>query len=522
MIRHPLRIDRVGLPGGMGFIGMTPFPEKRDLEKDIEAMAEQGADGVLSVLERGEMEEPGVAGLGEKIAARGLRWWHLPVLDGGVLRPSRRASWDAMRRRIAAFVLGGKNLVIHGGGGPTPPDAFAAALLMDLGQAGVEEAAAMVTGARTHPTGTGGQEAFLRSYTSLFPPLLGAEGFDDDRVAACLLGGAMGDAFGFPVEFLDLPRILEAHGAHGVTELVMGSSGVAPVSDDTQMTLFTFEALLSALAAGARPQRSELRTEFYLSYLDWYRTQRGGGPVEGRKSHLLTRREMHGARAPGSTCLSALASGRCGTIEAPLNDSKGCGGVMRAAPVGLAKIFSPEEAFAAAADAAAVTHGHPSGYFSAAAMAMMIRLVLDGEPIDGAARAAAGRLRPEKGGGETADALEAALRLAREPRLAVGETIARLGEGWVGEEALAMGVFAALRGRDFRDALRLSASHGGDSDSTAALTGQLLGARDGLEAVPAGWIEKIDVSGLILDMAPRLDRLNVLLSSLPASAGQGI
>jgi len=509
-----VRIDRIGLPGGMGFIGMTPCPGNRDLEKDVEALAALGADGVLSVLEQEEPEAPGVPRLGERIAARGLRWWHLPVADGGVFRPARRASWDAMRRRIAAFILGGKNLVIHGGGGPTPPDAFAAALLMDLGLAGVEEAAAMVEGSRPLASGTGGQEAFLRSYASLFPPLLGAGGFNDDRVAACLLGGAMGDAFGFPVEFLDLPRILEAHGAHGVTELVMGGSGVAPVSDDTQMTLFTLEALLSALAAGGRPGRNELRTELYLSCLDWYRTQRGGGPVEGGKSYLLTRRDMHGARAPGSTCLSALASGRCGTIEAPLNDSKGCGGVMRVAPVGLVKIFSPEEAFAAAADAAAVTHGHPSGYLSAAAMAMMVRLVLDGESIEGAAQAAAQRLRPEKGGGETADALEAALLLAREPRTVTGETIARLGEGWVGEEALAMGVFAALQGRDFRDALRLSASHGGDSDSTAALTGQLLGAQGGLAAVPAGWIEKIDVSGLILEMAPRLDRLNVLLAGI--------
>jgi ADP-ribosyl-[dinitrogen reductase] hydrolase len=498
----------------MGFIGMTPCPGKQDLEKDIETLAEQGADGVLSVMERGEMEELGVPLLGERIAARGLRWWHLPVPDGGVLARSRHRSWDAMRRRIAAFLLGGKNLVVQCRGGLGRTGTFAAALLVDLRLAGAEEAAARVRGARPHAIETRGQEEFLRTYTSLFPPLLRADGFDDDRVAACLLGGAMGDALGFPVEFLDLPRILEAHGAGGVTELVMGRSGVAPVSDDTQMTLFTLEALLSGLAAGGRPGRNELRAGFHLSYLDWYRTQRGGGPAEGTKSFLLARREMQGARAPGSTCLSALASGRCGTIEAPLNDSKGCGGVMRAAPVGLAKIFSPEEAFAAAADAAAVTHGHPSGYFSAAAMAMMVRLVLDGESIDGAARAAVGRLRPEKGGGETADALEAALRLAREPRTVTGETIARLGEGWVGEEALAMGVFAALRGRDFRDALRLSASHGGDSDSTAALTGQLLGARDGLAAVPAGWIEKTDVSGLILEMAPRLDRLNVLMAGI--------
>jgi len=57
-------------------------------------------------------------------------------------------------------------------------------------------------------------------------------------------------------------------------------------------------------------------------------------------------------------------------------NSKGCGGVMRVAPVGLvSKGFQPEQTFQLAAEAAACTHGHPSGYLSAGAMAGMVRFL---------------------------------------------------------------------------------------------------------------------------------------------------
>lgn len=54
-------------------------------------------------------------------------------------------------------------------------------------------------------------------------------------------------------------------------------------------------------------------------------------------------KELFAQRAPGNTCISALESGAMGTIEEPINDSKGCGGVMRAAPVGM--LYDYEEAF---------------------------------------------------------------------------------------------------------------------------------------------------------------------------------
>lgn len=64
------------------------------------------------------------------------------------------------------------------------------------------------------------------------------------------MGGAVGDALGFEVEFMSLTTIRQRFGEGGITDYVLDSDGVAEFSDDTQMSLFTAEGLLTAIAAG--------------------------------------------------------------------------------------------------------------------------------------------------------------------------------------------------------------------------------------------------------------------------------
>src|ERR1700674_3274576 len=102
---------------------------------------------------------------------------------------------------------------------------------------------------------------------------------------------------------------------------------------------------------------------------------------------LLEPRNLLSRRAPGTTCLSALHSSR-GKVTRATNDSKGCGGVMRIAPVGMyfAHALSRErhpdrllsDIFRTGNDLAAITHGHPSGCLSAGALAVMVSMVLVG------------------------------------------------------------------------------------------------------------------------------------------------
>ena len=72
-----------------------------------------------------------------------------------------------------------------------------------------------------------------------------------DRIRGCLIGGAAGDALGYAVEFATLDYILERFGKNGITGYVRDpGGGLALISDDTQMTMFTAEGVLRARASG--------------------------------------------------------------------------------------------------------------------------------------------------------------------------------------------------------------------------------------------------------------------------------
>lgn len=137
-----------------------------------------------------------------------------------------------------------------------------------------------------------------------------------------------------------------------------------------------------------------------------------------------------------------------------------------------------------AASAAALTHGHPSGFWSAAALAAAVRVLVAGEDTNAALRVIGETLGSDPGAGETLLAVANAVAAPRAPGDWSAVAQGRFGEGWVGEEALAIALFGFLASDDFRTVVRLTANHDGDSDSTASIAGQLFGARHGLAALP--------------------------------------
>ena len=66
----------------------------------------------------------------------------------------------------------------------------------------------------------------------------------------CLVGGAIGDALGWPVEFMSLEEIKSKYGKNGINNIIIGRRGRAEITDDTQMTLFTAEGLLRGETRG--------------------------------------------------------------------------------------------------------------------------------------------------------------------------------------------------------------------------------------------------------------------------------
>ena len=173
---------------------------------------------------------------------------------------------------------------------------------------------------------------------------------------------------------------------------------------------------------------------------------------------------------------------------------------MRVAPVGLVAARPAGLGIASAA----LTHGHPSGYLAAGATADIIARLRAGQALRPAAEAATLTVTAWKGHEETVAALGQALALADREPVPTPEAVAALGQGWVAEEALAIAVYCALTGGTLEGAVRAAVNHSGDSDSTGAITGNLLGAAGGRSAVPEAWIAALEERALVERMAEDL------------------
>ncbi len=191
--------------------------------------------------------------------------------------------------------------------------------------------------------------------------------------------------------------------------------------------------------------------------------------------------------------------------EEPLNKSKGCGGIMRVAPVGLVFPGKNEYSFKTACEFAAITHGHPSGYLSAGFFASVISDLAVGISLEEAVNNALAILKNWKRHTETLQAVENALNLYTEKRsLIIQEPgklpgfIEQLGGGWVGEEALSISLFCSLLYQNnFEKGVLAAVNHSGDSDSTGSITGNILGLINGLDAIPEKWITNLRYNNIV-------------------------
>ena len=340
---------------------------------------------------------------------------------------------------------------------------------------------------------------------------------DLNKFKGCLLGGAAGDALGYTIEFMREPDIFKAFGNEGIKRFRL-VQGKGRISDDTQMTLFTANGLLFGQTRGMMRGIGGVHRDYIrMAYLDWLDTQTQIYPYEPdhfRVSWLANFEEFYHRRAPGTTCMSALRQGGVGTIEKPVNDSKGCGGVMRVAPIGLylcgKEHFTWKEIDMLGAEAAAITHGHELGYIPAAALVHIIYAIAYGKHTDLASAVtesvhAMQDLFPDaKEMPRFTSLMQQAIKLSQknEDDLAA---IHALGRGWVAEETLAIAVYCALKYADnFEKAIITSVNHGGDSDSTGAVTGNILGAYLGVDAIPDYYLKDLELRDIIEEIAEDL------------------
>lgn len=324
----------------------------------------------------------------------------------------------------------------------------------------------------------------------------------NDKIRGSLIAGAMGDALGYEVEFMRRNAILAEYGENGITKFALDGNGKARISDDTQMTLFTAAGMLMGITRGYMRGiggRPECYVEY--AYRDWYYTQQRTAPKDYHNyTWLYNIHELYARRAPGITCLRA-----CEDIIANRevkNDSKGCGGIMRVAPMPLllagyaCRDFCPyniEELAVACAEVASCTHKHPLGFLPAALLGIFLYKIaflnatqvkeqielLVADCLDVIDNIYKNDYQKHKK--YLRELTQKALKLALSS-VSDEETLAVLGEGWVAEETWAVALYCAVRYIDSPEqALIVSVNHDGDSDSTGSVTGNIIGLIYGYE-----------------------------------------
>ncbi|WP_049570584.1 ADP-ribosylglycohydrolase family protein [Streptomyces sp. SBT349] len=322
------------------------------------------------------------------------------------------------------------------------------------------------------------------------------------RVRGCLLGGAIGDALGAAVEFASLDEIREQHGPDGADDYVPAYGRRGAITDDTQLTMFTVDGLIRAHVrrdTGAwHPP-----TDVHAAYRRWFTTQHEWGPDERRAGDGWLAREewLYARRSPGRSSLSGLGDAVMGTVDKPKNpESSSCAAVVRSAPFGLLVGWEPQLVFQLGVECAAQTDGHPTAILAAGAFAAIVHGLVRGEGLDASVQKALVQLATRPGHEDTTEALKKAVGTVRQG-MPSPERVESLGEGWSAHEALAIGVYCALVAEDMRHGLLLSVNHGGDSDSTAAVCGSLLGTLHGETALPPAWLAELEGRATMLELA---------------------
>ena len=138
-----------------------------------------------------------------------------------------------------------------------------------------------------------------------------------DKYLGCLIGGAAGDSLEYNIEFNSIDEIKRKYGPNGIEKYSL-TNGKAIISDDTQMTMFTANALLNA-----KYQKIDYIDSIRESYKNWILTQNTVYDEKRKnKFWIMSDSGLYSRRAPGCTCISSINSGAYGTIDKLINNSK--------------------------------------------------------------------------------------------------------------------------------------------------------------------------------------------------------
>lgn len=310
--------------------------------------------------------------------------------------------------------------------------------------------------------------------------------------------GALGDAFGYQVEFDNMTRIEYKYGSSGIKYKVAEEM---PASDDTQMTLFLWECINEYIKDNSQYDLKDFTILAHKYFKDWYKTQITKYNPDVKEG-LLSYKSLFKRQAPGTTCMTALGNHASRSVQMKINDSKGCGNVMRVAPLILLKShysLMSEQLFEVAVHQAAITHGNDEGMSATGFFTVLLDCLNQGLGFTNSFNHTfliTEKLKPNN----FLHYINNIGELSKQNiLLEQDDLLEKVGAGWIADEAVGVAFYCAMKSTSFSQCLELSTNHSGDSDSTASMAAQLYVAHYGLKQEDV--LFKTDLDSIILKLS---------------------
>ena len=337
-------------------------------------------------------------------------------------------------------------------------------------------------------------------------------GTDGSAFRGCLLGMAVGDAMGAPVEAKRYREICEAYGPDGLQGYDTANC-LADISSYTQIALFACNGLMVSVSRGRMDAPKGMKY-VALSLKEWARVQHFPRSPERRYCWIgrvpqLRRRKIMDART-----LDALTRDVLGTPGKPANQSAGPGTLPAAVAAGL--YFHPErmgfqEIGWMGAQVVALTHGDPLAFLSGAVLAYITAgLVYAPECSLEEQILQAGQTVMTQFSGVFPQAvrlnqmLKEAVDQAKDPALSPQKVMEQM-ECFTAAQVLCGALYAVLVSGGDMDATMITAvNHSGKSAAVAAIAGAILGLSQGEEALPEFYLESLEGADHIRELATDL------------------
>ena len=320
---------------------------------------------------------------------------------------------------------------------------------------------------------------------------------DTSRYVGCLLGLAVGDAMGYTVDDQTWEQIQENYGPNGLLGYDLQNE-YAEVTSYTQIAAFVANGLLLGVTRS--------KPEAYLRHVtvalrEWAKRQHF--PRDPGKSWCWVAQKpaLRRRHCRDAWMLDAFRFENLGTIQRPVNKSDSPGAITGAAAIAL--FYNPQRLEPAqlgnlTANTVALTHGDPNAYLSAVVLAYGLAGILQEpeRPLEEQFLQASDVMEQQFGerfaqAGQIARDVRSAVELARQE----GDHRARM-ESFVCDTAsqcLQGAVYAAIAcPEDFDSAMILAVNHSGRSAAVGAITGAILGARLGKDALPEFYLESLE------------------------------